>query len=75
MQEWAKENTAQLLEKVRKLPKVAETAIEQINKIEIYQKASEDRHLELIEKISNEKSSINLLTILIISSIIIYLLN
>jgi len=75
MQEWAKENTAQLLEKVRKLPKVAETAIEQINKIEIYQKASEDRHLELIKKIANEKSSINLLTILIISSIIIYLLN
>ena len=75
MQEWAKENATQLLEKARKLPQVAETAIEQIGKIETYQKASETRHAELMEKISNEKRSINFLTIIIIGSIIIYLFN
>ena len=75
MQDWAKENAAQLLEKARKLPEVAETAIEQIKNIESYQRASESRHEELVKKISNEKRSINLLTIIIIGSIIIYLFN
>ena len=75
MQDWAKENAAQLLEKARKLPEVAETAIEQIKNIESYQRASESRHEELVKKISNEKRSINLLAIIIIGSIIIYLFN
>ena len=73
MQDWAKENAAQLLEKARKLPEVAETAIEQIKNIESYQRASESRHEELVKKISNEKRSINILTIIIIGSIILYL--
>ena len=75
MQDWAKENAAQLIEKARKLPEVAETAIEQIKNIESYQRASESRHEELVKKISNEKRSLNLLTIIIIGSIIIYLFN
>ena len=75
MQDWAKENAAQLIEKARKLPEVAETAIEQIKNIESYQKANELRHQELVKKISNEKRSINLLTLIIIGSIILYWLN
>jgi ubiquinone biosynthesis protein len=75
LQDWAKENAAQLIEKARKLPEVAETAIEQIKNIESYQRASESRHEELVKKISNEKRSLNLLTIIIIGSIIIYLFN
>ena len=75
MQDWAKENAVQLIEKARKLPEVAETAIEQIKNIESYQKANELRHQELVKKISNEKRSINLLTLIIIGSIILYWLN
>ena len=75
MQDWAKENAAQLIEKARKLPEVAETAIEQIKNIESYQKTNELRHQELVKKISNEKRSINLLTLIIIGSIILYWLN
>ena len=73
MQDWAKQNAAQLFEKARKLPQVAETAIEQINNIELYQRANEKRHQELMAKISNERKSINILTFLMLGSIILYL--
>ena len=75
MQEWAKQNAAQLFEKARKLPQVAETAIEQINNIELYQRANEKRHQELMAKLSNERKSINILTFLMLGSIILYLFN
>ena len=57
--EWAKQNSLSWIEKARKLPEIAETAVEQIGKIESYQKESEARHQELLNKLSNEKRFFN----------------
>ena len=57
--EWAKQNSLNWIEKARKLPEIAETAVEQIGKIESYQKESEKRHQELLNKLSNEKRFFN----------------
>ena len=57
--EWAKQNSLSWIEKARKLPEIAETAVEQIGKIESYQKESEERHQELLNKLSNEKRFFN----------------
>ena len=57
--EWAKQNSLSWIEKARKLPEIAETAVEQIGKIEMYQKESEKRHQELLNKLSNEKKFFN----------------
>ena len=43
------------LEKARKLPEVAENVLDQINKIEDYQKDNEIRHEELITTLKREK--------------------
>ena len=59
--EWAKQNSLNWIEKARKLPEIAETAVEQIGKIETYQKESEERHQELLSKLSNEKRFFNLI--------------
>ena len=57
--EWAKQNSLSWIEKARKLPEIAETAVDQIGKIESYQKESEERHQELLNKLSNEKRLFN----------------
>ena len=59
--EWAKQNSLNWIEKARKLPEIAETAVEQIGKIETYQKESEERYQELLSKLSNEKRFFNLI--------------
>ena len=41
----------------------AETAVEQIGKIETYQKESEERHQELLHKLSKEKRVLNIIVI------------
>tara|TARA_B100000700_G_scaffold314619_1_gene401456 strand:+ start:227 stop:1780 length:1554 start_codon:yes stop_codon:yes gene_type:complete len=66
--EWAKQNSLSWIEKAKKLPEIAETAVEQIGKIEMYQKANEDRHQELLHKLSIEKRFLN---IIILSSVVI----
>ena len=52
---WARKNAGLWLEKARKLPEVAENVLDQINKIEDYQKDNEIRHEELITTIKREK--------------------
>ncbi len=61
--EWAKQNSLSWIEKARKLPEIAETAVEQIGKIETYQKESEERHQELLHKLSKEKRVLNIIVI------------
>ena len=61
--EWAKQNSLSWIEKARKLPEIAETAVEQINKMEMHQKKSEERHQELLNKLSNEKRFFNLIIV------------
>ena len=49
--EWAKRNSLGWLEKARKFPDIADTAIEQVSKLEEYQNANEERHNQLMNKI------------------------
>ena len=49
--EWAKKNSLSWLEKARKLPEIADTAIEQVSRLEEYQVANETRHKELMDKL------------------------
>ena len=49
--EWAKRNSISWLEKARKFPEIADTAIEQVSKLEGYQAANEQRHKQLMEKL------------------------
>ncbi len=49
--EWAKRNSLSWLEKARKFPDLADTAIEQVFKLEEYQNANEERHKQLMNKI------------------------
>ena len=49
--EWAKRNSLSWLEKARKFPDIADTAIEQVSKLEEYQNANEERHNQLMNKI------------------------
>ena len=49
--EWAKKNSLGWLEKARKFPDIADTAIEQVSKLEEYQNANEERHNQLMNKI------------------------
>ena len=58
------------LEKARKLPEVAENVLDQINKIEDYQKESEIRHKELITTLKKERRGTR---ILIFISLIVFL--
>ena len=64
--EWAKRNSLSWLEKARKFPEVAETAIEQISKIEEYQNANEKRHKQMMEKIYKQGNMNSLLLIIFI---------
>ena len=55
LEAWARKNAGLWLEKARKLPEVAENVLDQINKIEDYQKESENRHKELITTLNRER--------------------
>ena len=62
LEAWAKKNAGYWIEKATKLPEVAENVLDQINKIEDYQKESEKRHEELIStlnKLYNKSLSIH----------------
>ena len=48
-------NARYWLEKARKLPEAAENVLNQINKIEDYQKENEQRHEELISTLNRER--------------------
>jgi len=58
------------LEKAKKLPEVAENVLDQINKIEDYQKENEIRHKELITTLKKERRGTR---ILIFISLIVFL--
>lgn len=64
LEEWARKNAGEWIERARKLPEVAENVLDQINKIDDYQKAHEERHEELINSINKERRGTRLLVIL-----------
>ena len=66
VREWAQTNAIQWIEKARKFPEKAESALEQLNKLEVYSKQSEKRHAELISRIVKEQRIINISLLLII---------
>ena len=70
LEAWARKNAGLWLEKARKLPEVAENVLDQINKIEDYQKESEIRHKELITTLKKERRGTR---ILIFISVIVFL--
>jgi len=61
LEAWARKNAGVWLEKARKLPEVAENVLDQINKIEDYQKESEIRHKELITTLKKERRGTRIL--------------
>jgi len=61
LEAWARKNAGHWIEKARKLPEVAENVLDQINKIEDYQKESEKRHKELISTLNRERRGIKIL--------------
>ena len=66
VREWAQTNAIQWIEKARKFPEKAESALEQLNKLEIYSKENEKRHAELISRIVKEQRTVNISLLLII---------
>ena len=72
--EWAKRNSLSWLEKARKFPEIADTAIEQVSKLESYQKANEARHKQLMDKLYVQ-GRFNGVLILIFIILIIFLIN
>ena len=72
--EWAKRNSLSWLEKARKFPEIADTAIEQVSKLESYQKANEARHKQLMDKLYVQ-GRFNGVLILIFIVLIIFLIN
>jgi ubiquinone biosynthesis protein len=61
---WARKNAGLWLEKARKLPEVAENVLDQINKIEDYQKDNEARHKELISTLNKERRGTRILVLI-----------
>ena len=64
LEEWAKKNAGQWIERARKLPEVAENVLNQINKLDDLHKSSKERHEELINTIKKERKSTRLLVVL-----------
>lgn len=64
LEAWAKKNAGLWIEKARKLPDLAESVLGQINKIEDYQKESENRHLELIDTLNKERRGMRILILI-----------
>jgi len=64
--EWAKKNSLSWLEKARKFPEIADTALEQVSKLEDYQSANEERHKQLMGKIYQQSRFNNFLLIVFI---------
>ena len=67
-----KKNAIHWIEKARKFPQMAETAMEQLSKLEKYQRTSEDRHRELVDKITKDTRKTNLSLILIVVIVLIF---
>ena len=72
---WARKNAGLWLEKARKLPEVAENVLDQINKIEDYQKDNEIRHEELITALKREKRGTRVLIFISLVVLIFLLLS
>ncbi len=53
--QWAQSNAIHWIEKARKLPETAESALNQLNKLEKYNQDSENRHTELMAKALREQ--------------------
>ena len=53
--QWAQSNAIHWIEKARKLPETAESALNQLNKLEKYNQDSENRHAELMAKALREQ--------------------
>ena len=70
--EWARRNSLTWIEKARKFPEIAETAIEQISKLEEYQNANEEKHRLVMEKVYRQ-GRLNGLLLLISIILVIYL--
>ena len=71
--DWAKRNSLSWLEKARKFPDIAETAIEQVSKMEEYQNANEERHKQLMNKIY-EQGKLNRVLLLGFIILILFLI-
>lgn len=71
--DWAKRNSLSWLEKARKFPDIAETAIEQVSKMEEYQNANEERHKQLMNKIY-EQGKLNRILLLGFIILILFLI-
>ena len=63
------------LEKARKLPEVAENVLDQINKIEGYQKENEIRHEELIATLKRERRGTRILVFISLIVLLILFLS
>ena len=71
--EWAKRNSMSWLEKARKFPDIADTAIEQVSRLEEYQNANEERHKQLMNKIY-EQGKLNRVLLLGFIILILFLI-
>ena len=73
--EWAKKNSLNWLEKARRFPELADTAIEQVSKLEEYQSANEERHLQLMNKVYEQGRFNKVLLVVFIILILFLIIN
>ena len=71
--EWAKRNSLSWFEKARKFPQIADTAIEQVSRLEEYQNANEERHNQLMQKIYIQGRNNGIILIVLIICLFLFI--
>ena len=71
--EWAKRNSLSWFEKARKFPEIADTAIEQVSRLEEYQNANEERHNQLMQKIYIQGRNNGIILIVLIICLFLFI--
>ncbi len=60
-------------EKARKFPEIADTAIEQVSRLEEYQNANEERHNQLMQKIYIQGRNNGIILIVLIICLFLFI--
>ena len=75
LEDWAKKNAISWIEKARNLPQTAEDLINKINKLEEYKDKDQERHNEILKKISSGKNAFSVLQAGILLTLLLILFN
>ena len=72
IKEWTRKNALEWLEKARKFPRAAESALNQLNKLEQYHLESEKKQEEFFSKMKKEKRFSNILILIMLMSVVFF---